>query len=318
MPHKKDDAANLLPNRLREYPSTYFVQDRANRDEMTRLQIADQLITTQMGGVLPEQADLSIFETVLDVGCGTGSWLIELAHTVPTIRRLVGVDISNKMVTFARTLAEAQEVSDRVSFQEMDALRLLDFPTGTFDLVNHRLGLSWLRKWDWPRLLHEYQRVCKPGGIVRVTEVDIAFKSNSPALTQLSTFLVDAFYQAGHLFTKEGNGVMNHVAPLMQQHGLLNVRTHTRTTERKHDANQEQNLEAIRLTYHNAAPFLKKWIRLPEDYEEIFQRMHTEIYQPTFAYTTTMLTAWGTNSALYSSKEPAHLEGESQPERPGK
>src|SRR5690349_16994706 len=158
MSHKMDESANPLPNKSREYPSTYFVQDRSSLGEMTRLQIADQLITTRMGGVLPEQEDLSLFESVLDVGCGTGSWLIELAHTAPTIQRLVGVDISSKMVMYARTLAEAQGVSDRVSFREMDALRLLDFPTETFDLVNHRLGLSWLRKWDWPRLLHEYQR----------------------------------------------------------------------------------------------------------------------------------------------------------------
>ncbi|HLI06498.1 MAG TPA: hypothetical protein VKV40_08020 [Ktedonobacteraceae bacterium] len=40
----------------RERPSTYWVQDRSNAEEMTRLRLQDQLATAGMGGVLAEQA----------------------------------------------------------------------------------------------------------------------------------------------------------------------------------------------------------------------------------------------------------------------
>src|ERR1700738_5459467 len=60
-----------------EHPSTYFVQNRSSEEEMTRLQIQDQMVTTSMGGVLPEQSDPTIFQRVLDVGCGTGWWVRE-------------------------------------------------------------------------------------------------------------------------------------------------------------------------------------------------------------------------------------------------
>ena len=76
-----------------EHPSTYFVQDHSNQEELTRLQIQDELITAGMGGVLPEQPDPARLQRVLDVGCGTGGWLIETARTYPTIELLIGVDV---------------------------------------------------------------------------------------------------------------------------------------------------------------------------------------------------------------------------------
>ena len=63
-------------NRGQELPSTYWVQDRSNKEELTRLRLQDAMLTASMGGVLPEQSDPTIFQHVLDVGCGSGDWLI--------------------------------------------------------------------------------------------------------------------------------------------------------------------------------------------------------------------------------------------------
>jgi tRNA G46 methylase TrmB len=68
-----------------ELHSTYFVQDRSNKEELTRIAIQDQMLTASMGGVLPERTDTSLFHRVLDVGCGTGGWAIEAAKTYPTM-----------------------------------------------------------------------------------------------------------------------------------------------------------------------------------------------------------------------------------------
>src|SRR5260221_53713 len=101
---------------------TYLVHNRADREESARLHFQDQMVTAGMGGVLPELSSPSLFHRVLDVGCGTGGWLIEVATTYPTIPCLVGVDVNKHDLAYAQKQAKDQHVSDRVCFQEMDAL----------------------------------------------------------------------------------------------------------------------------------------------------------------------------------------------------
>jgi ubiquinone/menaquinone biosynthesis C-methylase UbiE len=78
----------------KEHPSTYIVQDRNNEEELTRLKLQDQMFSAAMGGPLSEQPDPPRFRRVLDVGCGTGGWLIEVARIYPSIELLIGVDES--------------------------------------------------------------------------------------------------------------------------------------------------------------------------------------------------------------------------------
>ena len=80
---------STFPNPHQEHSSTYIVQDRSNQEELARVRIQGQMITTCMGGVLPEQPDPHRFKRVLDVGCGTGEWLIEMAKTYPDISLLI-------------------------------------------------------------------------------------------------------------------------------------------------------------------------------------------------------------------------------------
>lgn len=83
-----------------EHPSTYVVQDRSSQPEVERLQLQDGFLTAGMGGVWPEQSDPSGFRRVLDVGCGTGGWLIETARHCPQVELLAGVDVSRSMVDY--------------------------------------------------------------------------------------------------------------------------------------------------------------------------------------------------------------------------
>ena len=278
----------------REHPSTYFVQNRSDEEELTRVMIQDQLVTANMGGVLPEQPDPAIFQCVLDVGCGTGGWLMEAAKTYPAIPLLVGVDVSGRMVEYARAQAEAQQISDRVEFCAMDALRMLEFPTDYFDLVNQRFGVSYLRTWDWPKLLNEFQRVTRPGRVVRVTEGTFIVQSPSPALTRLYELALDAFYRAGHYFTLESNGVTSKLASLLHQHGLQNVQTRVHMVEYRAGTVEGQLFyEDMRHFFRTALPFFRKWNRVPEDYETTYQQALNEMHQPDFVATSSLLTAWG-------------------------
>lgn len=281
-----------------EHPSTYFVQDRSNEREITRLQVQDQMITAGMGGVLPEQPELARFQRVLDVGCGTGGWLIETARTYPAITLLMGVDVSGTLLEYARAQAAAHQVSDRVQFQVMDVLRMLEFPPASFDLVNQRLGMSYLRTWDWPKVLSEYRRVTRLGGVIRITECDFP-TSRSAALTSLSTLFRRALSQAGHLFTPDDpNGVINELARLLQKQGLSNVQTRKHILEHRAGTAEGQSFyEDVQHMFRTLVPFFNKWSHVPENYEEIYQQALDDIQQPGFVATWTLLTAWGTKNS---------------------
>ena len=282
------------PDPKKEQPSTYMVQNRSNREEMTRLQKQDRWTTSGMGGVLAEQPDPASLRSVLDIGCGTGGWLLETARTYPDITLLVGADISGLMLTFAREQAQAQGLNDRVEFHVMDALRKLEFPDHSFDLVNIRSSISYVRMWDWPKLLQECSRVCRPGGVVRITEWDPVPRSNSPAMTRLFGFMVDAFYQAGHIPTPQSDSLIRELPNLLDRFGFQQAQTREHKLFVRTGTEEWQlACDDVRLLFRTTVPFLQKWTRLPDDYQEIYQQMLTEIEQPDFASTTIMLTVWG-------------------------
>ena len=281
------------PNPQQEHPSTYIVQDRSSEEELLRLQTQDQLVTAGMGGLLPEQSDPPHFRRVLDVGSGTGDWLIKVAQTYPDIPLLIGVDISSRMVEFAGGQAETQLVGGRVEFHTMDALRRLEFPSHFFDLVNHRFGNSYLRTWDWPKLLQEYWRVARPKGIIRVTEADVG-ESNGPALTRLGDLYMKAAYQAGKHFQPEGS-LGDEIVNLLRRQGFQGVQAHTYLLEYRMGTPEWQGFfEDMRRLFRIIVPFLQKWTRVPSDYEDIYQQAMYEMQQPDFVATWKLQTAWGT------------------------
>ena len=289
-------AASKEPRR--EHPSTYPVQDRSNEEELVRLHIQDQMLTTSMSGPLPEQTNPGSIRRVLDVGCGTGDWLIETAKAFPEISLLVGVDISARMIEFAREQAAAQQVVQRVEFRTMDALRMLEFPRSYFDLINQRLGMSYLRTWDWPRLLQEYQRVTRPGGIVRITELETNVETTSPAQIKLNDVIRSAFVQAGHYFTPKGEGsigVTDYLAPLLYQFGFSNIQSRLNRIEFRAGtpSGQHYTEDMVRL-FRTNLPFLRKWTLVPDDYEQTYQQMLREMQQPDFIAVWRLFTVWAT------------------------
>ena len=285
-----------------EHPPAYPVDGRSNEEELTRLQIQDTLTTQAMGGVLTEQADPMRFQRVLDVGCGTGGWLIELAKAYPTATHLQGIDINNMLLAHAEEEAEKEQLKARVTFQTMDALRRLEFPDDSFSLVNQRLGSSYLRTWDWPRLLQEFERVCRPGGVIRITEADLAVESNSQALTQLFHLLCEAFYNAGHFFSLQSRGVADATQELLSKAGVQDVQVHIYNTTHHAGTLQAQYfLDDMRRLFRTIMPFLRKWIRLPASYEEIYTEAIADVQSPLFTATGSISTAWGYKARPHKS-----------------
>src|SRR5713101_4899190 len=191
--------------RGQDNPSQYVVEDRSSNPEMIRLMIQDSLMTTGMGGPLAEQPDPASLRRVLDIGCGPGGWILEAADRYHHME-LTGIDISWRMIEYARAQAQSRGLTDGVEFLVMDALHPLKFPDASFDLVNLRLGSSFLLVMDWPRLLRELLRVTHPGGIVRVTDLETT-QGTSSAGNRIFQMSLCALYRSGHSLTEEKIGV---------------------------------------------------------------------------------------------------------------
>ena len=111
---------------------------------------------TEAIGLLAPQAG----EMILDVGTGPGEPAISIARRVVPGGRVVGVDLSERMVALAVDAARSQEVAN-LSFDVMDSSRL-DFPPSTFDAAVSCFGFQIFT--DPDASARELVRVLKPHG----------------------------------------------------------------------------------------------------------------------------------------------------------
>ena len=99
---------------------------------------------------------------VLDIGCGNGSLLAELA---PHITSGIGLDASQEMIRQARTRFAHQK---NLCFEHVSG-PVLPFEDGSFDLVISFMSFRYL---DWDPIMAQIRRTLAPGG--RILIVDMA------------------------------------------------------------------------------------------------------------------------------------------------
>lgn len=106
-------------------------------------------------------------ETVLDVGCGTGSLAIAAKNQVGDDGQVSGIDASPEMI--ARATSKAAKAGVDVSFRTAVA-EALPFADATFDVVLSTLMLHHLPRKVREQCLKEIRRVLKPEGRVLVVD----------------------------------------------------------------------------------------------------------------------------------------------------
>lgn len=118
---------------------------------------------------LLELSGLRPGESVLDVGCGTGTLAILAQETVGRSGTVCGVDASAEMLARARSKASRAGVEVRF---EQGAAQALPFPDSSFDLVLGTMMLHHLGRAARREFAAELRRVARPGG--RALLVDFA------------------------------------------------------------------------------------------------------------------------------------------------
>ncbi len=276
-----------------------YVIDVESAAELARLLHQDRLITKSMGGLLAEQSDIPDIHDILDIACGPGGWVLEIADGYPQIK-VVGIDISQSMIEYARALAKAQKLKN-VEFLVMNALKPLNFPTASFDLVNARFTQGFMPSHAWPALLQECLRVCRPGGIIRLTEIEAAI-TNSPASEKLAGMLTLALKKAGRSLSPEGRhlGIVLMLERFLRDAGCENVQS------KAHVLSYSAGMEAHNGWYQNSLVgaqllkpfFIKMQVTTQEEFDQLYEQMLRELEAEWFCGIEFFLTAWGKKKEL--------------------
>lgn len=125
-------------------------------------------------------ARLAPGETVLDVGCGTGTLAIAAKRIAGASGRVQGIDASPEML--ARAKKKAKRAGMDVAFTEAPA-QALPFADASFDLVLNTVMLHHLPRPGRAQCAAEMRRVLKPGG--RVLVVDFAVSQEKGLIAHL-------------------------------------------------------------------------------------------------------------------------------------
>src|SRR6476646_4622514 len=120
---------------------------------------------------------------LLDVGCGPGTITVDLAARVAP-GRVVGLDVSADPLAEARAAASRAGVEVEFAVGDVYALAADD---DSFDVVHAHQVLQHLT--DPVAALREMARVCRPGGVLAVRDVDYAALALFPGEPGLDRWL---------------------------------------------------------------------------------------------------------------------------------
>lgn len=107
---------------------------------------------------------------ILDVGCGTGRWAMEMAQLFPDAN-VIGLDIVPPAIDEAAILGNGLDRRpSNYSFVQGNVLEGLPFAERSFDFVHQRLLVTAVPQERWPNVVADLVRVTKPGGWVELAE----------------------------------------------------------------------------------------------------------------------------------------------------
>ncbi|CAG8510348.1 643_t:CDS:2 [Ambispora leptoticha] len=144
---------------------------------------------------LLKPSDNNTVSQVLDLGCGAGTWAIDVAKEFPSCQ-VTGVDISSFFpIEFDKENVPNVRFIEH-NFQEN---KRLPFDDDTFDLVHMRFLLADIKEQDFENfLIPELVRVTKLNGWIELLEFDVQQFSEGPITRQLTSSLMKYLKSNGY------------------------------------------------------------------------------------------------------------------------
>ncbi|HKF38253.1 MAG TPA: methyltransferase domain-containing protein [Ktedonobacteraceae bacterium] len=278
----------------RQDVSTFLI-DPENGAEMVRLSNLHRLLTQYMDGLFPQDINTAPLQRVLDLACGPGDWVQDVAFERQDID-IFGIDSSRSLITHASAMAGVQGL-DNASFEVMDIRKQLDFDDNSFDFIQARLLTSILSPAEWPGLLAECQRILRPGGIMRLVEAAWP-ETNSPAVQHFGRIVIQALRQVGRSYSPDGQqlGTLAVLVPLLRDAGLTQVRSRTHEVPFTTGlVGPHPIMELLRIELYLMEPALLRWeVVTRAEFKALISQMELETFSDSFRGMLRIGEAWGT------------------------
>jgi len=126
---------------------------------------------------------------IYDLGCSTGTTLVNVAQAIPEARSLVGIDNSRPMLEKARERIRAQKLDGRITLECADLNSDLErIRIENASVITLCWTLQFIRPLNRDRLMRRIYDGLKSGGVLIVTEKILTNNSN------MNRFFVDFYY----------------------------------------------------------------------------------------------------------------------------
>ncbi|ORX50883.1 S-adenosyl-L-methionine-dependent methyltransferase [Hesseltinella vesiculosa] len=165
-----------------DHVSSYILP--CDEEEIDRLHLLHFMVRFAIQGnyLAPVNDQLRKGASVLDIGCGPGSWTMEIAGEYPK-STIIGVDLATM---FPRDIKPIN-----CQFHQCDVLRGLPFQDTTFDYVFMRFMGQGIETSQRTELLLEIMRVLKPGGWMEIVDHDLELHRAGPMTKKFNQQLID-------------------------------------------------------------------------------------------------------------------------------
>ncbi|CAO3624059.1 unnamed protein product [Cunninghamella blakesleeana] len=204
---------------LYEYNTEMEFNDPPTVENNERICLRHELVQLALDGLFkcPLSPNKEIERQILHIGCGDGSWCIDMARKYPNYF-IVGIDDQHGGPFLSTTTTGKKIIinnnmnkpgmdgsgsggSTNGSFKNFNFIRtttnlvesLKKIADDQFDLVYGRFLTLGLSPRQYEALVTECWRICKPGGFVEFTELDMRIYGN-PTIGPFTTWLNEQLY----------------------------------------------------------------------------------------------------------------------------